>query len=75
MRSMHSDPHTSQTQQTPDTWYLWRLFGWTAPVACYAFFLVAVLCNALLIRPLVPLVYTQVRVWLNSDAHIVRTAA
>jgi len=30
-------------------------------VACYAFFLVAVLCNALLVRPLVPLVYTQVR--------------
>lgn len=49
------------TKTTTDTWYLWRLFGWTAPLACYAFFLVAVACNALLVRPLIPLVYIQAR--------------
>jgi hypothetical protein len=56
----HTHTHLQpQKNRHPDTWYLWRLFGWTAPVACYAFFLVAVACNALLVRPLIPLVYTQ----------------
>lgn len=57
-------PHITlhySTKTTTDTWYLWRLFGWTAPLACYAFFLVAVACNALLVRPLIPLVYIQAR--------------
>lgn len=43
-----------------DTWFLWRLFGWTAPVACYAYFLIGVVINSLWLRRLVQLVYQQV---------------
>lgn len=50
-------PHHAMT--TTDTWFLWSLFGWPAPLACYAFFLLAVALNALLVRPLLPLVYEQ----------------
>jgi hypothetical protein len=43
-----------------DTWFLWRLFGWTAPVACYAYFVIGVVINSLWLRRLVQLVYQQV---------------
>lgn len=43
-----------------DTWFLSRLFGWTAPTACYAYFVVGLAINAIWLRSLVPLVYQQV---------------
>jgi hypothetical protein len=49
-----------------DTWYLWRLFGWPAPLACYGFLLVGLTVNTLFLRSLVRLVYGQVGGCLRS---------
>ncbi len=50
-----------------DTWYMWHKLGWAGPVACYAFFVVGVACNALCARHLVGLVYRQASTRLPSS--------
>ncbi|CAM9770044.1 unnamed protein product, partial [Phaeothamnion confervicola] len=43
------------------TWYLTRLFGWTAPAACYLYFALAAAATRATLRRVVPLVYAQER--------------
>ncbi|CAM9719917.1 unnamed protein product, partial [Choristocarpus tenellus] len=59
------------------TWYLLGMFGWTAPAACYLFFVLASLTNWVMVKKVVPAVYTQERAegtyrydhaWLRSNA-------
>lgn len=41
------------------TYYLWNLFGYAVPLACYAYFVVSTFCTALFSRAIVPIVYQQ----------------
>jgi ABC-type uncharacterized transport system fused permease/ATPase subunit len=47
------------TLRGADAWYLWRMFGWVAPVSCFVYFIAGAAVNTYLIRRLVALVYLQ----------------
>ncbi|CAM9704632.1 unnamed protein product, partial [Hapterophycus canaliculatus] len=43
------------------TWYLIGMFGWTAPAACYVYFIVASAANWAVVKRVVPAVYRKQR--------------
>ncbi|CAM9542990.1 unnamed protein product, partial [Scytosiphon promiscuus] len=62
------------------TWYLVGMFGWTAPAACYVYFIVASAVNWAVVKQVVPAVYREQRAegtfrydhaWLRTHAESV----